>query len=144
MGRAARCLVISALSGVIGAANSAGEAVAAAQTTNVSIQVVNPDVQTAVRVSLDGKVVFEGLPTPSSLSNIPTVPALIGPVALVAGSRHALIAEVPGSSARAQLEWTPRLDGSSWVVIHYYPGRGEPAVPPFFMFALQAEAHKLH
>ena len=38
---------------------------------------------------------------------------------------------------RAQLVWTPQFDGSAWLVIHFYPGRHEPAVPPFFMLSLQ-------
>ena len=143
MASAAHGLVIAALASVAAASQGALEPVAPVQTANVSVQIVNPDVRTAIRVFLDGKVIFDGLPTPSTLSNIPTIPALVGPVALVAGSRHALIAEVPGASTRARLEWTPRLDGSAWIVIHYYPGRGEPATPPFFTFALQANSHKL-
>lgn len=143
MASAAHCLVIAALAGVGGAAQSGSDPGAPAQTAKVSIQIVNPDVRIAVRVFLDGKVIFDGLPTPSTLSNIPTIPAVVGPVALVAGSRHALIAEVPGASTRARLEWTPRLDGSAWLVIHYDPGRGDPAKPPFFTFALQANSHKL-
>ena len=144
MAAAAHYLVIAALAGVVGAAQSASDPVEPVQTANVSIQIVNPDVRTAIRVFLDGKVIFDGLPTPSTLSNIPTIPAVVGPVPLVAGSRHVLIAEVPGASTRAQLEWTPRLDGSAWAVIRYYPGRGgEPSIPPFFTFALQANSHKL-
>ena len=99
---AAYCLVFTALAGDAGATQSATEPVTPAQTANVSFQIVNPDVRTAVRVFLDGKVIFEGLPTPSAFSNIPTISAQVGPVALVAGSRHALIAEVPGGSTRAQ------------------------------------------
>ena len=145
MGGAAHCLVIVALAGVVGAAQSAGDPVAPTQKANVSVQIVNPDVRTAIRVFLDGKVIFEGLPTPSTLSNIPTIPAVVGPVTLVAGNRHVVVAEVPGANTRAQLEWTPRLDGSAWIVILYYPGRGgKPGVPPFFTFALQANSHKLH
>ena len=140
---AAHSLVIAALAGVVGAAHCASDPVEPAQTANVSIQIVNPDVRTAIRVFLDGKVIFDGLPASSTLSNISTISAQVGPVALLAGSRHALIAEVPGASTRAQLEWTPRLDGSAWVVIRYYPGRGEPAIPPFFTFSLQANSHKL-
>lgn len=143
MASAAHCLVLAALAGAPAAAQRARDPVAPAPTANVSIQIVNPDVRTAIRVFLDGKVIFDGLPTPSTLSNIPTIPAVVGPVALVAGSRHALIAEVPGVSTRARLEWSPRIDGSAWVVIHYYPGRGDPATPPFFTFALQANSHKL-
>lgn len=143
MAGAAHCLVIAALAGVVGVAQSASEAVAPAQTATVSIQVVNPDVRTAVRVFLDGKVIFDGLPTASSLSNIATIPAVAGPFALVAGSRHSLIAEVPATNIKARLEWTPRLDGSAWVVIRYYPGRSDPGNPPFFTFAMQATSHKL-
>ena len=142
MDRAARYLIFAALAGWVVSAQSYTGPEASVQNTDVSIQIVNPDARTATRVFLDGKVIFEGLPVQSSLSNIPTTPTLAGPFALQAGIRHILWAEAPATSTRAQLEWTPRLDGSAWVVIHYYPGRHEPALPPFFTFALQGNSYK--
>ena len=142
MERAARCLIVAALAVGVVSARSANGAEASVQNTDVSIQMVNPDARTATRVFLDGKVIFEGLPVPSSLGNIATTPAQVGPFALQAGIRHILWAEAPATSTRAQLEWTPRLDGSAWVVIRYYPGRHEPAVPPFFTFAMQGNSYK--
>lgn len=121
----------------------AGEAVAAGSHANVSVQVVSPDAQTVIRARLDGKVIFDQAPARSSFSNIPTIPVELGPFALAPGSKHVLIAEVPGGNTRGQLEWTPQLDGSAWVVIRYYPGRPDSAIPPFFTFALQAHPHKL-
>ena len=142
MERAARCLIFAALAGGFASARSSNGVEASVQNTAVSIQIVNPDARTATRVFHDGKVIFEGLPVRSSLGNIPTTPTQAGPFALQAGSRHILWAEAPATSTRAQLEWTPRLDGSAWVVIHYYPGRHDPAVPPFFTFALQGNSYK--
>lgn len=110
---------------------------------SVSIQIFNPDLQTAVRVSLDGKPVFEGLPQASSLRHFPALPVSIGPLQLFAGRRHTLTAEVPGAATKASLEWEPRLDGAAWIVIRYYPGRGDAANPPFFTFALQPGPQKL-
>lgn len=142
MGGAARCLMLATLAGVVASARSASEVEPPVRNANISIQIVNPDARTAIRVFLDGKVIFEGLPAPSSLSNNPTIPAQVGPFALQAASRHTLWAEAPATSTRSQLEWNPRLDGSAWIVIHYYPGRHEPAVPAFFTFALQGNSYK--
>ena len=142
MDRAARYLIFAALAGWVASARSSSGPEASVQTTDISIQIVNPDARTGTRVFLDGKVIFEGLPVRSSLGNIPTTPTQVGPFALHAGSRHILWAEAPAANTRAQLEWTPRLDGSAWVVIHYYPGRHEPALPPFFTFALQGNSYK--
>lgn len=136
-------LLLTALVGVAAPTQGSSEVTTPARSTNVSVQIVNPDVQIAIRVSLDVKVIFDGVPARSSFSNIPTVPAVMGPFALASGSRHSLIAEVPGANTKAQLEWTPQIDGSTWIVIHYYPGRSEPATPPFFTFSLQANPHKL-
>ncbi len=114
-----------------------------AQVGQVSIQVVNPDLRTKIRVVLDGKVIFEAAPLPSTLQNIPTVSAVAGSFAVAPGSQHVLIAEVPGAATRAQLKWAPSRDAGAWVVIHYYPGRADSNMPPFFAFAIQGARHSL-
>ena len=144
MARAARVFMLAALAAAtVASGESFSDVGPPADYANVSVQIVNPDVQTAIRVSLDSKVIFDGLPSRSSLSNIPTAPSVAGPFVLATGSRHALVAEVPATNIKAQLQWSPRLDGGAWVVIHYYPGRSEPATPPFFTFSIQANSHKL-
>jgi hypothetical protein len=107
-----------------------------AENSQVSIQIVNPDASTSIRVFLDRKLIHEGTPARSSLSPNPTIPAVAGTFALDSTVRHVLTAEAPATHTKAQLEWTPRLDGSAWVVIRYYPGRSEPGEPPFFTFYL--------
>ncbi len=125
-------------------AMSAGGGAAPLEAASVSIQIANPDAQTSIRVSLDSKVIFEGLPPALTLNGSAGAPSVLGPFLLDAISRHALIAEAPGAGIRAQLDWTARRDGSAWIVIHYYPGRSDTATPPFFTFALQAAAYKRH
>ena len=124
-------------------AQSPSEEAGQSRKVNVAIQLVNPDAQTAIRVLLDGKLILDGFAEPSSLNIYPTKPAVAGPFALVSRNKHAIVAEVRDANTKARLEWSPRLDASAWVVIHYYPGRGVPATPPIFTFALQADAHKV-
>lgn len=122
----------------------ASEATAAVPATAaVSVQVVNPDVKIAIRLVLDGKVIFDAAPLRSPVDSIPTIPAVAGPFALSSASRHELIAEAAGASTRAQLVWTPQRENSAWVVVHYYPGRTGSNTPAFFAFALQSHPHKL-
>lgn len=109
----------------------------------VSIQVVNPEAQTAVRITLDGKLIFDGVPVRSTLGNIPTLPAVVGSFDVSPEGRHELTAEAPTSGARARLVWTPKRGGSAWLVIFYYPGRADENIPPFFTLALQDSSHKL-
>lgn len=122
---------------------ASGNAAGPAQLQNVSIQVVNPDAATAIRVFLDGKVIFDAVPVPSSINNIPSLPAVAGSFSLASGIMHELTAEVADNLTRARLVWTPRLDGSSWLVVFYYPGRPDSKIPPFFTMALQDYPHKL-
>lgn len=134
---------MTALVVLVAPVHGADETAVPARAEYFSIQIVNPDAKTSVRVVLDGKVVFDTVPMRSSSHNGPTVPAVIGPFAFFRDNKHQLIAEVPATHTRAQLEWTPRLNRSPWVVIHFYPGRSDEGIPPFLMFALQAQAHKL-
>ena len=114
-----------------------------AQSANVSIQIVNPDERIAIRVFLDRKLIYEGVPARSTLSNNPNLPAVVGPFAWDAVTRHVLVADIPSTSTKAQLQWTSRIDDSAWIVIHYYPGRSAPAEPAFFTFSLQGNSHTL-
>lgn len=133
-----------ALTALITTAMSASGAEAPIEPASVSIQIANPDGQTPIRVRLDNRVIFESRPPPLTSDGSATARLVVGPFSLDASSRHALIAEAPGAGTRAQLEWTPRREGSAWIVIHYYPGRSDSATPPFFTFALQAAAYKRH
>ena len=104
---------------------------------------MNSDAATSIRLHLDGKVIFDAVPLRSSITGIPSLPAVAGSFTLSLGSKHELIAEVPGAATRAQLVWTPRLESSSWLVVYYYPGRPDSNIPPFFTMALQDSPHKL-
>lgn len=116
--------------------------VAPPEEANVSIQIVNPQAGTALRLRLDRSVIFEGVPTGATIADASTVPAVVGTFALAAGTKHVLVAEVPGTATKAQLEWTPRQGGSAWLVVRYDPGRQAPEAPPFFTFALQGGRYK--
>ena len=142
-GWAGTCFLGAILAAVVAPSHALDKGMNPSRAQNVSIQVVNPDVQTNIRVSLDGKVIFEAVPVPSTVNHIPTVPEVAGPFSLAPGSRHDLIAEVPGGGARAQLKWAPSQDAGAWIVIHYYPGRADSNIPPFFAFAIQGSPHKL-
>ena len=124
-------------------AHDAGNASGPARTQNVSIQVVNPDAATGIRLRLDGQVIFDAVPLRSSINNIPSLAAVAGSFPLSLGSKHELTAEVPGAATRAQLVWTTRLEASPWIVVYYYPGRPDENIPPFFTMALQDYPHKL-
>ena len=130
---AARALVIVALASVG----------ATAQGADVSIQIVNPDERTTIRVFLDRKLIYEGMPARSSDSNNPILPTLVGTFSLDVGKRHSLAADISSTHTKAQLEWTPEHDPSPWIVIRYYAGRSESHEPAFFAFSLQRVAYKL-
>lgn len=114
-----------------------------AQTAHISIQVVNPELKTEIRVFLDRKLIFEGKPQASSAPEQPTKLVTVGSFNLKSGVRHMLVAEAPSTHAKAELEWTPEADRNGWIVIWYYPGRGDAREPAFFTFALQATAAAL-
>ena len=139
---AARLSLLAVIAGMVTASSPSGSA-APAGDARISIQVANPDANASIRVLLDRKVIFEGVPARSPLGNTPTPPTVVGTIAVTAESRHELVAEVDGTGTRARLQWTPRIDGSAWVVIHYYPGRSKPEQPPFIMFSLQASPYKV-
>ncbi len=130
---AARLFLLVALASVV----------APVQSESFSIQIMNPDQQTAVRVFLDRKLIFEGKPVPSNLIDNPSLPALAGTFGVDAQAKHVLIVEAPSTHTKAQLEWKPSVDASEWIVIHYYPGRDQPEEPPFFTFSLQETPYKL-
>ena len=141
-GRFAACLMGAVLAITLASSQGSDKGPNPTRAENVFIQVVNPDARTSIRVVLDGRVIYDALPVRSTLNNIPTVPAVAGSFAWVPGSRHELTAEVPGAGPRAQLKWASSLDAGRWIVIHYYPGRGDANVPPFFAFAIQDAPHK--
>ncbi len=148
--RAAAFLAAPALlAGLAAPARGADEAtVPAGEAPNrearVFVQLVNADARTVIRVVLDGRVILDGPPQRSPLPNIPSVPATAGPFVFAPGSRHALTADVAGGTTRARFEGTTPPDGSVWIVIRHYPGRGgAQAVPPFFTFALRSGPDKL-
>ena len=123
--------------------HGSGNASSPTRTQSVSIQVVNPDAATGIRLLLDGRVIFDAVPLRSSIDNIPSLPAIAGSFPLSLGSKHELTAEVSGAATRAQLVWTPHLGASPWVVVYYYPGRPDSNIPPFFTMALQDYPQKL-
>jgi hypothetical protein len=102
----------------------------------VKIQIVNADAKATVRVLLDGKVVYEDIPQPSSNKNNGPLPALAGTFELD-GAKHTLIAEVPGTPVKAQLEWNQQHNPDGWLIVRYYPGRAVDTDPPFFTFSLR-------
>jgi hypothetical protein len=51
---------------------------------------------------------------------------------------HMLVAEARSTHAKAELEWTPEAGRNGWIVIRYYPGRGDANEPAFFTFVMQA------
>lgn len=116
---------------------AAPQVAAIAPLQDVSIQINNPDVHMSIRVRLDDKVVFDATPLRSRVSNVPTVPAEVGPFHLVSTSRHHLMVEAGDGATTAQLKWTQGAIASSWIVIHYYPGRRGSNAKPFFTFSLQ-------
>ena len=131
--RAARAFLFFTLAGVM----------MPTQCASVSVQILNPDEHTAIRVFLDRKVIYEGMPTRASLGVHGVLSIVAGTFELSDKGRHVLVAEVPSGQTKAQFEWMPQNDPSPWVVIRYYPGRPEPGEPSFFTFSLQGEAYRL-
>lgn len=72
-----------------------------AEDSQVSIQIVNPDASTSIRVFLDRKLIHEGTPARSSLSPNPTIPAVAGTFALDSTVRHVLTAEAPATHTKS-------------------------------------------
>ena len=142
-GRFRSIFVVSLLVAIAAPSRASDEVMPAASAQSVSIQIVNPDLQTRIRVLLDDTVIFDAVPLRSAVDNVPTIPAVAGAFRLSPGSKHKLMAEVAGGATRAQLQWTQIVRGSSWIVLHYYPGRKDSDIPPFFTFALQDVPHKL-
>ena len=141
-GAARVLLLMAALTGGPASAAAPDHGTAASQDAAVSIQIVNPQAGTVLRLLLDRKVIFESATTGTRVANTSTAPAVVGTFALAAAAKHVLVAEVPGTATKAQLEWMPRRDGGTWVVVHYDPGRQAADAPPFFTFALQANSYK--
>ena len=116
---------------------------APAHAASLSIQVVNPDAQTAVRVFLDRKLIHDAVPERSRLGEPSMLPALAGVIETEDGAPHALVVEAAASGAKARFEWTAASVRSPWLVIRYYPGRSADGEPAFFTFSLQAAASVL-
>lgn len=104
---------------------------------NVSIQVVNSADNTPIRVSLDRKVIYEATATAAKRGVHGATSEVAGSFDISGPGPHILVAEVPGSPVKAQLEWVPAHTQSDWVVVRYYGGRPEPFEPPFFTLSLQ-------
>jgi hypothetical protein len=111
-----------------------------AQTAHISVQVVSPEVKTAIRIFLDRKLIFDGKPQASTAPEQPTGIVTVGSFDLKSGERHMLIAEAPSTHTKAELEWTPEAGHGGWIVIRYYPGRYDAREPAFFTFVMQATA----
>jgi hypothetical protein len=109
------------------------------QASEVTIQVVNPAENTTVELYLDRKLIYQATPTKESLGVHGVLSEKAGSFDLSAPGSHVLIAKVPGSQIKAQLEWVANENKNTWVVVRYYPGRNEPSEPPFFIFSLQGE-----
>ena len=104
----------------------------------VSVQLVNPSVTTAIRVQVDGKLVFDGVPERSPSPDHASIPVLLGSFELGDSNRHSLTVQTVASPVKkARLEWTGRAIHSKWIVIRYYPGQGTAEEPAFFTVALQ-------
>ena len=136
--------MLAALIGLNPAQKCLSDECEAARDARFYVQIANPDAHTAIRVSLDDQIIFEGAPlAPSSGNSLPHA-VVQGPFMFPSGTRHVLVAEAVAATTKAQLQWIARTDGSAWVVVHYYSGRGGPLTPPFFTFSLQANSYKLH
>ena len=104
----------------------------------VSVQLVNPSVTTAIRVLVDGKRVFEGVPERSPNPDHASLPLLLGSFELGDSNRHSLTVQtVTAPVTKTSLEWTGGAINSKWVVIRYYPGQDTTEEPAFFTVALQ-------
>lgn len=106
------------------------------------MQVDNPILNTIVRVTLDGTIIFEGAPTSSSASNIPVLTSVAGSFELKPG-RHTLVARVVGQVVKASLQWTPTPGTDSWVVIHHVTVAPDASEPAYLAFSLQPRPYKL-
>ncbi|WP_100428897.1 hypothetical protein [Janthinobacterium sp. 67] len=110
--------------------------------SDVSLQLVNADPHVAIRIYLDRKLVYQGMPSQGNAGDSPSVPVKVGTFSLDKLTRHTIIAEVVGSPIKSQVEWAPNSMSSNWAVISYYRGREKPAEPAFFGIAFQKEAYK--
>jgi hypothetical protein len=115
---------------------------AAAGASTVSVELINPDAQSNIRIFLDRKLIYEGTSKQGSQDAGPP-PIVVGKFELDGGATHVIIAEALGSRTKAQLEWTPQRDPTAWISIRYYPGRGDEKEAPFFTFLLRDAATKL-
>jgi len=91
----------------------------------------------------DRRLIYEAKPAASPTAKGQMLPSLAGTFTIAARGRHVLTAEVVGSNTKAQIEWDAGSAASPWVVVRYYPGRANPAEPPFFAFAFQRTAYKI-
>ena len=103
----------------------------------LSVQLENPDPQTPVRVVLDERDLTPAArpepPEPPSESWPP--PEELGSFEFERGSRHRLVAEVPGITRAQILFAVERPHG--WIVVHYHPGSPDRDPPPTLSFSLQ-------
>ena len=118
------------------------EGVKTPSVASISVQIDNPDQRTSMRVTLDGAVIFEGLPVSSTVSNIPLLTSAVGPFELRPGT-HTLVAEALGTGIKARLDWMPTPATTSWVVIHYVRTASGSAEPTHLRFSLQPRTYKL-
>src|SRR5262245_13687140 len=105
--------------------------------TDVSIQIMNPETHTVLRVFLDRKLIYEGRPERSPLANQATIPIRAGTFSIADHPVHTLMAEAPAQRVKAQLQWSPRRQPVKWIVIRYEPGRPDAEEPPFFSLELR-------
>ncbi|MGJ5818555.1 hypothetical protein [Paludibaculum fermentans] len=88
-------------------------------------------------------MIYEGTPARPVGGQDQTAPILAGTFPLDTRAKHVVTAEAASTHTKAQIEWTPQLDGSTWLVIRYYAGRHEPGEPAFFTFQLQSSPAKV-
>lgn len=140
--QAAAFVTAASISTLVCAGSAAIDGAKTRSTASVSVQIDNPDQRTSIRVTLDGAVIFEGLPVSSTVSNIPLLTSAVGPFELLPGT-HTLVAEALVTGIKARLDWMPTPATTSWVVIHYVPTASGSAEPTHLRFSLQPRTYKL-